>query len=66
MNSNTNVFETRTYEVKDFANKDEMVKHLEFKINAVKEEHKSIWRVTNTDKNITETTAKATIHMVRN
>lgn len=66
MNSNTNVFETRTYEVKDFANKDEMMKHLDFKIGAVTEAHKPTWRVTNTDKNITDKTAKATIHMVRN
>lgn len=61
-----NVFETRTYEVKDFGSKEAMEKHLEFKIGAVTKEHTPTWNVTKTERLITDTTAKATIHMVRN
>lgn len=65
MNSNTNVFETRVYELKDFKDKEDMEKHLEFKINAVIKEHSSIWNITNTERNITDKTASAKIHMTR-
>lgn len=65
MQSNTNIFETRVYELKEFANKEAMVQHLEHKISAVIAEHKPYWNITNTERNITDKTASAKIHMTK-
>lgn len=63
--SDTNVFDTRVYEVKDFTDKEAMVAQLEHKINAVVLEHVSIWEITSIDRSITDKTASAKIFMKR-
>ena len=60
-----NVFTTPTYYINNFKSKDELEKHLEFKIAAVKFEHSTVWNIVNVERNITETTAFAKIFMTR-
>jgi hypothetical protein len=60
-----NDFETRTYDLREFGSKEEMLKHLEYKISAVVKEHTPYWKITNIERKITDTSAKAIIHMER-
>lgn len=60
-----NVFSTRIYELKEFSSREEMLKHLEYKIKAVIDEHTPFWDVIKTERNITDISASAKIHMVK-
>lgn len=60
-----NVFETPTYYLQDFDSREEMLKHLEWRILTLIREYQKNWRIDMVERDIQDTAVSAKIYMSR-